>query len=1114
MKKIDIQALRPRGRRFRKIICIMKLHVVFLLLSFQVAAKGLSQKVTLNVKNERLGKVLSSIEQQTGYRFGYSDQVVPTKKEITFEASGEDVRRVLDRLLNNLQLDYREEAGKLIIIFQKPVKAADSGGTTRSGDGAVMPATEGPGGSGRGLPTDTAITIKGKVITIEGAPIAGASVVVKGSSLGTTTNEQGDFVLGNVRKGRVLEVSFVGFDPVEISMDNRAFYAIQLHYQTDAGKMDEVVVEGYGKETRKNLMGTITQLTAKDIQNEPVDNVLSALEGKVTGLDISTTSGTPGAGVQVRLRGINTMNDASTISGYGTGFVALILVDGIPVTDLSYLSPADIESVEVLKDASATAIYGSRAAGGVILITTKRGKRGTGPGKLSFQAYTSVEQPTKRVKMLNSAQYRTIREEGYANDGITPTEPAAPDLYMDSTVNTDWGKTLYQNALTQDYQLNFSGGSPNINYYISGGYRDQGAIVKGDWYLHRINTHMGLDAKVSERLTVGGSVGFSNTANNLYNEAIASTVLYAIPLIPAETAGKPNLTAYPTPFNNPNRQLTAFNSAFSNQFLGNFYFNYQIWKQLYFRTDISYQLVSGQSTSFSPTTSAPYSTSYLGYYPSGAYGYTNNNGFTLEPQLNYAITRGKSNLKLLAGGTLINNNSRSTSLSMTGYSNNQLTTLASATTYSYDSYSEMPYKFASAFGRASYNYDEKYLLEGVFRRDGSSRFGADYEYGNFWSVGAGWIFSKASFAQHLFGQDFFGKLKATYGITGNDNIGNFGYLSYSGTGLYGGNTATYLSNLANPYLKWEQTAKLDFELDLGLFKNRINVTANYFRHRTTGTLFSEALSAVTGFTSITANLDGVVANNGFELALGGDIIRSGHFKWTSQFNISFLTNKLLNLPGLSGPDASRYAYSFKIGQPLALNWGFKYQGVDPATGLAKFQGVTGTQIPELNTPDDQILGKTIPDYYGGWNNSFVYKHLELDVLTQFTEGIQKQYTSYTSGIGDEYNLPVSALARWQKAGDITNIPRAAAPGTAAAINNDNITSSSFVYSNASYIRIKNITLSYTFPGSPRWKVSNLRVFVTGYNLFTQTHYQGNDPESGPSAIPVTKTYTAGVNVTL
>lgn len=1114
MKKVDIWASFRKGRRFRKIVCIMKLYVVFLLLSFQIAAKGLSQKVTLNVRNERLGKVLESIAQQTGYRFTYSNTVVPAKKEITFEASGEDIRVVLDRLLSGLQLDYSEKAGKLIIIFQKSEKAAGSpGGTSGSGDSSAIPAKESRGWSSLELPTDTAITVKGKVVNMEGAPIAGASVAIKGSNLGTTTGEQGEFILGNVRKGRVLQVSFVGFITVEIGIDSRQFYSIQLHYQRDAGKMEEVVVEGYGKEKRKDLVGTITKLTAKDIQNEPVGNVLSALQGKVTGLDISTSSGTPGSGVQVRLRGINTMNDAGIISGDGTGFVALILVDGIPVTDLSYLSTADIESVEVLKDASATAIYGSRAAGGVILISTKRGKRGTGPGKLSFQAYTSLEQPTKRLKMLNSAQYRMIREEGYSNDGITPTQAIAADLFMDSSVNTDWGKALYKNALTQDYQLNFSGGSPNINYYISGGYRNQDAIIKGDWYLRRVNTHMGLDAKVSDALTVGGGIGFSSTTNRLYNEVIASTILYAIPLIPAEIDGKPNQTAYVPPFYNPNRQLNTFSSAFSNQFLGNFYFNYQIWKQLYFRTDLSYQLVGGQSTNFFPTTSASFSTSYLGYLPSGNYGYTNNNGFTVEPQLNYSIARGKSNLKLLAGGTLINNNSRSTQLGVTGYSSNQLTTLGSASTYSYSSYTETPYKFASVFGRAYFKYDEKYLLEGIIRRDGSSRFGADYEYGNFWSVGAGWIFSEESFAQQLFGQDFFGKLKATYGVTGNDNIGDFGYLSYSNTGLYGGNTATYVGALANPYLKWEQTAKLDFELSLGLFNNRINITANYFRHRTTGTLFAEALSAVTGFPSIAANLNGVVANNGFESTLGGDIIRSAHFRWTSQFNISFLKNKLLALPGLDGLP-SYLQYSYKVGQPLALNWGFKYQGVDPATGLAKYEGVSGSQTPALYTPNDQVLGKNIPDYYGGWNNSFIYKHLELDILTQFTEGIQKKYISYTSGIGDAFNLPVSALARWRKAGDITDIPRAAAPGTAALINNENITSSSFAYSNGSYIRVKNVTLSYTFPVSPRWKISNLRVFMTGYNLFTNTAYKGIDPESGPSYIPVTKTYTAGVNITL
>ena len=466
------------------------------------------------------------------------------------------------------------------------------------------------------------------------------------------------------------------------------------------------------------------------------------------------------------------------------------------------------------------------------------------------------------------------------------------------------------------------------------------------------------------------------------------------------------------------------------------------------------------------------------------------------------------------GGSLINNTDRNTSITMSGYSNDILSTLGSATTYSYSNYLETPYKFSSLFGRLTYKYDEKYLVEGVFRRDGSSRFGSNYHYGNFWSLGAGWVFSEEAYGKNMFGNNFFGKLKATYGITGNDNaLSAFQYEGLNSIGSYGGNVATYMNNIANPYLKWEQTSKLDIGLDLSMFEGRLSISANYFRHRTTGTLFNKALSVVTGFTSMSANLDGKVDNNGFELAIKGEPVRTNSFRWVSEFNFSSLKNKLLSLPGIENLP-SYLKYNYKVGQPLALNWGFKYLGVDPATGLAKFEDVDKSGYIGSYSPDVQVLGKSIPDFYGGWNNTFSYKQLELCIASQFVSGIQKPYRTYSSFIGDAYNLPVNVLDRWQKPGDITNIPRAAAPGTLAATTNNLINSSSFAYCDASYFRVKNITFSYTIKNPTKLKLSSLKVFITGYNLFTITDYKGNDPENDASFIPVSKMYTVGLNIIL
>lgn len=1063
----------------------MRLTTVILLASLmQVSAATFGQRITLDRQNTPLSVILTEIRKQSGYDIFYDNKLVSKNQKVSLKLANVSVDEALKAALKGLELTY-EINDKDITVKKKTSSFLD-----------------------RLVSAFSIIDLRGRVVDEKGKPMAGATVTLTKSGTSAVCDANGYFKI-KANLGEVLLISYVGYATEEVTVKNETG-VLNVVLKEVSGKLDETIVIGYGTTTKRLNIGAATNISAADIKNQPVTNILSALQGMVPGLEISNSGGAPGAAVQIRLRGINTMNDVSKTSENGTGFVALVLVDGVPVTDISFLSAGDVESIDVLKDAAATAIYGSRAAGGVILITTKRGLKGTGPGKLTFNGYTSITNPTHTVPMLNSEQYLVLRREGYKNDGVTVSPALAPDLYMNNSVNTDWRKILYQNALSQDYQLNFSGGSPVVSYYLSGGYRNEAATIKGDWYLKRANARIGLDARVSDKLTIGGNAAFTNSKGRSFNSAIPSLAYYALPLIPADSAGQPNLKAYLPPFLNPNRILTEFTRSNTNVFLGNFYFNYNILKGLYFRTDVSAQATGAEGTNFSPSTSVPFSNSNFSAYPAGRYTNVNNNAFTIEPQFNYAFNLGGHALKLLAGGTYIDRTSKSQTIAMTGYSSDLLTSIASATKFSFSNYVETPYKFASAFGRVTYNYREKYLAEAVFRRDGSSRFGENYQYGNFWSIGTGWIFSQEPFIRQLFGKDFYGKLKATYGITGNDNIGDFGYLSYSSTGIYGGNNATYLNNIANPYLRWEQTSKLDFGLDLNMLKNRLNISANYFRHRTKGTLFSQALSVVSGFSSITGNLDGSVANNGFELSVTGKPVQSKDFNWTSTFNISFLKNKLLDLPGLNNlPVFNRYSY--KVGEPLALNWGVKYLGVDPKTGLAMFEDVDKSNSIASFSPDFQVIGKSIPDFYGGWNNTFSYKKIDLQVFAQFVNGVQKRYTTYTSFIGDVYNLPLSALNRWQKEGDVTDIPRATAPGTPASFNNSNLSSSSFAYSNAAYIRIKTISLGYNVPAIPKLGITNLRVFATGYNLFTITNYKGADPESGSSLVPVSKNFTLGVN---
>lgn len=1082
-----------------KILLVMKLTVFLLTFAFlQIHANGVAQSVTLSGKDIPLKEVFSAIRKQTGYVVFGKKEYLTEARPVTLSVYHTPLKDVLEFALKDQQLVFEiSDSLKTIVLSRK-----------------------------QGTQQRLSFTIEGQLINSRTRGlVAGATIQVSTRQTGAVTDGNGRFSLNGLEQKDQLVISSLGFHSVTLLVERlTAMSAGQVIVMGNVvvrktgesfliemfpadSPLDEVVVQGYGTVKKRDMIGTISRVTSREIGNMPVGNIMSALQGAVPGLEISNPTGTPGAAPLVRLRGINTMNDV------GKNVAALVLIDGVAVTDFSYLSPADVESVEVLKDASATAIYGSRGAAGVILITTKRGKMKTGPGKLSFQAYTSLTKPARTAGMLNSAQYTMLRREGFANDNVTITPNNAADLYLDSDVSTDWSKALYKNALAQDYQLNFTGGSDKINYYISGGYRSEDAIVRGDWYQRRVNTRMGLDAKVNSRLNVGGGIAFSNLKGREYASSIASTIYYALPLLPADSAGAPNIKAYPSPAFNPNRVLNTYTLNGSSQFLGNFYFNYNIWDELYLRTDVSYQQTNGNTTLFSPTTAIQFSNSQTAGYPFASYGYTKSDRFTVEPQLNYHFSTGRHDLKLLAGATLINGVSKSTSFNMTGFSNDLMPTLESATTLSSKTYSEVPYKFASAFGRAAYNYDGKYLLEGVFRRDGSSRFGPDYKYGNFWSAGAGWVFSEEPFIKKITGNDFFGKLKVTYGIAGSDGITDFGYIAYSNSSNYGDNAATYVNNLANPYLQWEETRKFDLGLELSFFNNRLNVSADYFSHRSDNTLFNQVLSVVTGFTSISSNLDGVVTNKGVELAVSAEPVRAGNFRWNTQLNLSTLRNKLVSLPGLDAL-ATFYRYQFRVGEPLSLVWGFRYLGVDPATGLAMFEDKDKSNTIASYTDDMQVLGKSIPDLYGGWNNTFSWKNLELNVQAQFVSGVLKSYNTYTSFIGDAYNLPLDALNRWQKPNDMTDVPRAAAPGSAAAINNAKLISSSYAFSDASYIRLKNVTLSYTFPTVARQHISGLRVFLTGYNLLTISDYKGNDPESGPTYVPVTKMYTAGVNITL
>lgn len=1071
---------------------ILALCTVFFSL---LAHTGYSQKLTLSFKNAPLATVLHKIEKQTDYQFLFFDSDLKQAKAVTIEVNNTDLKKVLQQCFEGQPYTYKIVDKTIVIKLSKaPTK---------------LPAN-----------TDSTISIKGRLINGSGEPITGASIQLLKTKAGTVSDDLGNFKIPSVSDKAVVIINALGYAPVTMQLFSGHFHELPSSARSDSASgslplllsnhadsllirmaestnsLDKVQIVAYGQTLKRFQTGSISSIKKEDIERQPVNNLASALQGMVAGLEVSNNSGVPGDEVQIRIRGINSINGGSP----------LILIDNVPA-DINTVAPADVESVEVLKDAAATAIYGARGSNGVLLITTKKGK--IGKGKVGLHAYQSLTAPTRLTPTLNSQQYLELRKEAYKNDNVNYTPTTAPDLFLDSTVNTDWADKLYKVASAEDYQVNFSGGNEDLQYYFSGGMRNENSTMLGPWKNNRYNLRTSIDARISQRVRAGGSLAYTYINNYTFNNAIAPILYYALPLIPFEDAsGNPNLQAY-YPSTNPNRFLTTYTKSHSNNVMGNLYVDYKMLDGLDFRTDGNFTSSTNQYMLFSP------STANIAEDPSNFGNYQNGNNISInvEPKLSYERKFGEHAFKLLAAGTYRSSNVTSYSMQMSNPSNaiDDLNTPDMGTVTSRD-YSEEPYRFASIFGRLNYRYKNKYLLEGVIRRDGSSRFGPENKFGTFWSLAGGYIFSQEPFIKDLLGSKFFGKLRVSYGTTGTDQIGSFRYIANSPQVSipYMDQTTLYVGNLANPELKWEETKKFDVGLDLNLLNDRVNLTADYYSSNTNGMLYTDFLSRVTGFGSIVRNLPGLVRNTGFELQLNTTPVKTQDWRWNTAFNISFIKNKLVSLPALSDATfAAKYVY--QVGKPLDLIWGLKYQGVDPETGLAKFQDVDNNGKILTYSPDYQVIGKRLPDFFGGWTNNISYKKFDLNLFAQFVNGITKGYT-FISGIGSPYNLPLEALNRWQKPGDITNIPRAAAPGTVAAAINNNIAQSDFAYDDASYIRIKNITLSYSFDKINK-AISKLQLYLTGYNLFTITKFKGDDPEGGPNLVPMSKIYTLGINVT-
>jgi len=1072
-----------------------------LLMLMHVNGYAFSQQGGKPSDHVQFKQLVKSIEQRSDYRFVYDPNEINPDLRVDVNLSNTNIPELLSQAFSAKGIRY--QIVKNTIVLQ-----------------------------GKANDRPQQATISGRISNAAGIALEGVSIRVKNKVASTVTDASGRFSLDGLRQDDILLLSYVGYRSKEVKVVGKGTLEISL--DVDPGNLDEVVVIGYGTSSIRKNTGSVSSVTGREIETQPVLDPLAALQGRVAGLNIASNSGLPGSSFQVQLRGVNSLSNGSS---------PLYIIDGIPFSDesmnqftsangnqspLSLINPRDIERIDVLKDADATAIYGSRGGNGVILITTKKGnKSGL---KIDFNANIGSGKAIRNLKMLNTAQYLEIRKEGFKNDNWTATADNAPDLLTwDQTAYSDWQKEFYgASAPFSTYQLSFSGGNEYTQYLVSTNFNRQGDPLPGNQNYQRGGALLNLSTQSKDqRFKLNSSFNLNLDRNNTVPTDIAQFYNLA-PNYPLYDE-KGDYYWFQQSLQNPAAYMERSSVSKSKSLLANLSAEYAILPDLVAKISVGYNLKSMDQTrllpnaGFNPLTSAGSMASY---------GNSDYQSYIVEPQLNYSKTFGKHDFRFLLGGTWQQRISEGKYLDGSSYpSDSQLGNLAAAGVIAIRNNQYADYRYQSAFGRINYAYADRYLVNVSYRRDGSSRFGPNNKYGNFGSIGAAWVFSSEEFLQDQSILSF-GKLRASWGVTGNDQIGDYQYLDTWGTSFaYQGITGLYPTRVFNPNFGWEEIKKKELGVDLGFFRDRIFLTANYYNNRSDNQLINIVLAPQTGYNSYFGNTPALIENKGWEIELSSLNIQKEKFSWKTNFNITFPSNTLLEYPGLANSsDARRYV----VGESTRIVRGFEFTGVDRQTGIAQFRDVDGDgKISDFN--DYVTLGSLLPKYYGGIGNNLSYGNLSLGFLFQFVkqEGPSIGYGPQATTIGGLANLDELVLDRWQQPGDVTDVPRA----TANSANDANVAYrnyyrySSAVWDDASFIRLKNVSLSYDISKwTQKINISRALVQFNAQNLLTWTSFRGMDPEMpgfdrtylsdvNPfgsvrnSATPSMRTYTFAVQLT-
>jgi TonB-linked SusC/RagA family outer membrane protein len=1089
----------------------------------------LNKRVTLNVQSTEISNVIHLLQQQTGIPFLYSPEIIRTNRKLALSASNEKLGVLLDKVLKPMDIGFKVVDDRILLY------ALDA----RVDNPALFQER----------------TITGTVKDESGNPLPGVTVVIKGATTGAVTTPEGAFRLRIPNGNAVLVVSFIGYETQEVPVTDQTVIDIRL--KTASQSLQDVIVVGYGKQERRSVTGAVSTIRAETIKDLPVTSVDQKLTGQVAGVQVMQVTGTPGGSPVVRIRGAGSI---------GAGDDPLYVIDGFPITTnynkysnpLSLFSPNDIESITVLKDASAAAIYGSRGANGVILITTKKAKPGS--SRLEVDIYTGIQQEYKRnrVKMMNAAEYarwRTEHRQDMAAFTGQPFDPATvPAEYRNPDSlgrGTDWYDAMTRAAPIQSYNVTWSKGTQDLRVLLSGGYFNQQGIVRNTAF-QRYSFRANIEGNISKKILIG--LNFSPTYNirNLaeteghFNTAILTQGLLNSPVPPVKqpdgsytpVIGSPDAFANANPVSMLENISNKVNSV---RALTNVYANWEIIPGLTFRTTLNVDYANDKQNIFTP--------SYVGGFRSpppqpatGAYNTGSVLNLLNENTLTYDKQWNAHNLSVLLGYTAQQERGEFGNFNGTQYPDDNVRTLNAAAVITGQT-TVQEWRQLSYLGRINYGFKDRYLASVVFRRDGSSRFGADNRWGNFPSASLGWRISEESFFPHTnFIDDV--KLRASHGLAGNNNIGNYTYLP----GVVIDNGSNFLNNtnyvfggglasgvrvnaLANPGLGWESSRQTDIGIDLSLLKGRIYFIGEYYIRDTKDMLQTIDVPSVSGFENGIANI-GEVRNKGWEFSVSTRNFIN-EFRWSTDLNLSFNRNRIQNLGNkaqiISGSEGTNISI---VGQSMGMFYGYIFEGIfqsqeevdktphqtGQVAGTVKYRDVNGDG--NITSADRTVMGSPYPDFTWGLTNRFNYRHFDMSILINGSQGakVLDLYKRFTTNLDGVFNVEAEVKDRWrspQQPGNGTLPTTVASTPLAREIN-------SLWVRDASYVALRNVTLGYSFKLKA---VNNVRIYFSAQNAWVFSSYRGNPevnvngsnslaPGVNYTGYPVPATFTLGANLQL